>query len=502
LIAAYPVIALLANNIEEVKAAIAIRPLLISLLVCSLLFILLKLLLKNSLKAGLATTIILIFFFAYGHVYNFFELSTSVGLIFGRHRYLAPIWAVAFSLLLLPVLRTQKDLRTVTSYLNIIAAVALLLPLSQIVIYEVRVQNSGGANENLREQITGLSLPASQPPPDVYYIILDAYAREDYLREEQGFDNRPFLTNLEHLGFIIADCSLSNYAQTQLSMASSLNMDYIQSLGSQFKPGNTSRVGVDDLIRHGVVRKAFESLGYSTVAFETGFKYTQWEDADVYLSPTAGALDAVQFTQGLNEFEAILIETTAALILSDSRTAMPRLLQPDFDNPRRIHRERIQFALDQLGRMPDRPGPKFVFAHLVIPHPPYVFDSNGGFTDYDVDAKTGYIDQIEYVNKRLLPLLEDIISTSKTPPIIILQGDHGAIHSTPEKRLDILNAFYLPGIPAGIVTGDITPVNTFSVILNAYFGGKYPHKEDIGYYSSYKDPYNFSVIANQTAVCP
>jgi hypothetical protein len=203
----------------------------------------------------------------------------------------------------------------------------------------------------------------------------------------------------------------------------------------------------------------------------------------------------------LNEFEEILIKTTAGLILADSRAVLPRILQPDFDNPRRTHRERILFTLDQLGKMPDLPGPKLIFAHLVIPHPPYVFDSDGEFTDFDVDAETGYVDQIAYLNKRLLPLLENIINASDRPPIIILQGDHGAIHSPPDKRLDILNAVFLPGIPSDLVSKKITPVNTFRLILNAYFEGEYPYKDDIGYYSSYKDPYNFSVITNKAAAC-
>ena len=501
LIAAYPVFSLLANNIEEVKAIVALRPLVICLLISVLLFIILRLLLKNSAKAGLVTTIVLIFFFSYGHIYSFFEQNSQLLINLGRHRILAPIWAVVLITLLVLSIRTTRDLRPATHFLNIITAFALLMPILQIGIFEMRTLTSSKSDMDHNKELTGISLPQDRPTPDVYYIILDAYARDDYLLQDQGYNNSTFLRELENLGFFIANCSQSNYAQTQLSLASSLNMNYLQGLGGQFNPNNTSRVGVDELIRHGVVRQAFESMGYSTAAFETGFKYTQWEDAGLYLSPTAGTLENLQIAQGLNEFEAILIKTTAGLILADSRAVVPRILQPDLDNPRRIHRERILFALDQLGKLPDLPGPKFVFAHLIIPHPPYVFGSDGEFTDFDIEAKTGYLDQIDYINKRMVPLLQDIISSSATPPIIIIQGDHGAIHSPPDKRLEILNAVYLPEISPEILYEQMTPVNTFRIILNKFFGGSYPLLTDTGYYSSYKTPYDFSVIPNSGSAC-
>ena len=501
LIAAYPVISLLANNIEEVKAIVALRALVICLLISVLLFVILRWLLTNAARAGLVTTIILIFFFSYGHVYSFFEQSSQLLINFGRHRILAPIWAVMLISLLVLSIRTTRDLRPATQFLNIITAIALLIPILQIGSFETRTLASSKSDMEQHKEITGISLPQDQLAPDVYYIILDAYARDDYLLEDQGYNNIDFLRELENLGFFIANCSQSNYAQTQLSLASSLNMNYLQALGGQFNTNNTSRVGVDELIRHGVVRQAFESLGYSTAAFETGFKYTQWEDADLYLSPTAGKLETLQIAQGLSEFEAILIKTTAGLILADSHAVLPRILQPDFDNPRRIHRERILYALDQLGKLPDLPVPKFVFAHLVIPHPPYVFSSDGEFTDFDIEAKTGYIDQIEYLNKRMVPVLQDILSSSVTPPIIIIQADHGAIHSPPDKRLEVLNAIYLPGISSEILYEGMSPVNTFRIILNKYFGGSYPLLADIGYYSSYKTPYDFSITPNVGSTC-
>jgi hypothetical protein len=376
-----------------------------------------------------------------------------------------------------------------------------ILPLITLVTYTARNMTARANAPPRPIAVSGLEIPETGQPPDVYYIILDAYARDDILLNDHNFDNTPFLQGLENLGFYIARCSQSNYSQTQISLASSLNLDYLPALSDQFSPANTSRLGVDELIEHSSVRQAFEELGYTSIAFETGFKYTQWEDADIYYSPAAGLVEQAQISGGLNDFEAMLLRNSVALLLTDSASLLPNFLQAEFSNPRRIHRERILYDLEQLAQIPELPGPKLVFAHMVIPHPPYVFGPNGEFTDYDLEAKKGYIDQIRYLNSRLLPLMEEIIAKSEVEPVIILQGDHGAIHSPPSRRLAILNAYHFPQGGASNLYPQVTPVNTFRVLLNTYFGGQYPILEDASYFSNYKTPYDFSEISNDRQGC-
>ncbi len=75
---------------------------------------------------------------------------------------------------------------------------------------------------------------AFYPLPDIYYIILDEYGREDKLRDEFGYDNTPFLRELTKRGFFVAKHSRSNYLQTDLSLTSSLNMRYLVSIEEDF----------------------------------------------------------------------------------------------------------------------------------------------------------------------------------------------------------------------------------------------------------------------------
>ena len=92
---------------------------------------------------------------------------------------------------------------------------------------------------------------------------------------------------------------------------------------------------------------------------------------------------------------------------------------------------------------------------------------------YDIE---GYINNTKFINSRLPRVLREIIRNSVHPPIIILQGDHG--YQLPDIRFDILNAYYFPDRDYEALYPTITPVNTFRVVLNTYFGGNFPLLKD------------------------
>ena len=502
LLAAYPILALLGSNAEEVKFLSGIRVLALSILVSAGIFLLLNTLLKNRLRAGLLTSLFLVLFFSYGHIYFFLESNPVGGFSLGRHRLLAPLWLGLAVFSIWRVLRWKGDLSRATYILNVITILLLVFPSAQIVIFGAR---SLSASTNQPERVAPQALlrpPTDEQSPDIYYIILDAYGRDDTLLLDFDYDNRPFLEDLRKLGFYVALCSQSNYSQTQLSLASSLNSDYLQTIGEELNPDYSSRAWVRELILHSVTRTVLENTGYTSVAFETGFKGTEWKDADIYLAPGSGNLAEAQLLGGLNDFEVMLLRTSAVLALIDGAVLLPQYLQPDFNNLDRIQYERVSYVLDQLSRMPALSSPKLVFAHLVIPHPPYVFEPDGSFVDYEKPDDPGYPDQITFLNRTLLPLLKSIIQTSESSPVVILQADHGAIHSPPEKRLNIFNAYYLPGGGNNSLYENISPVNTFRVIFNQYFGGELPLLQDASYYSAYSRPYEFRLVPNDRPGCP
>ena len=479
-------LALLAANIGEVKAGAASRALLFSLVLAGALFWLLRVILRDTQSSAFLTTLLLALFFTYGHAYMLLaakrpELDHSLLLlgVWALLALLAGFWAIR---------RPPAAAR-----LNLIAFGLVAVSLIQI---GFGARDGGGHSlgaEHAPIQ-TDLVLPAD--PPDIYYFILDSYARQDLLETAYGFDIGAFIAALESRGFYIADCSQSNYTRTEISLGSSLNMLYLQDLDDAFTPESTRRGVLWDALKHGAVRYNLESLGYKTVAFATGYAWNELTDADLYLSPPA-------FSSGLSEFEALLIQTTLARHLTDVGW-----LDPD-EIVGQNYRDRFNLIFDSLDNLAHVPGPIFAHIHVMSPHPPFVFDAEGKPThpaDFWNEKRLyparlyqeGYVNQAAYLNKKMLEGIDMLLSESETPPVIIIQGDHGPWLQPREQHMWILNAYHLPG-HNDVLYPSISPVNTFRLVFNAYFGGKYDILEDVSYYSPVPHLYEFSVIRNRCA---
>jgi hypothetical protein len=88
-----------------------------------------------------------------------------------------------------------------------------------------------------------------------------------------------------------------------------------------------------------------------------------------------------------------------------------------------------------------------------------------------------------------------LLSKSSTQPIIILQGDHGPWIQTGPGQFEILNAYYLPGHNDQLYS-TVSPVNSFRLVFNAYFGTDYTLLPDTSYYSPIPNIYEFNVVPN------
>jgi hypothetical protein len=496
----FPALALFANNVAEIKLTEAMRSLIVALCVAFTLLLILRFITREWHRAAAISFLILLAFFSYGHLYLFLEGISPAGLNVGRHRILVPIYLAVFGMAVWWIAQRKGNLRVLTQALNIAAVIVVLLPVLQISVYSVREASTGIPDTSNDPQ--PLRSSESRSPPDIYYIILDGYSRDDILEHFYQYDNRSFLNELTTLGFFVARCSQSNYSQTQLSLASSLNLNYLSALEKGLTEDRTDRIGMPGLIKHSLARRSLEQLGYTIVAFETGYYWTQVEDAGVYISPKSSVASLLDISGGLNSFEALLIRTSAGLVLADGATVLPGFTRLNLDYPLEIHRQRILFTLDQLGKVAKMPGPKFVFAHIVSPHKPFVFGPQGESVQQEKKPLVGYRDQLAYLNSRMVPLLRKIISDSDSPPVIVIQGDHGGVETENGDRQAILNAYYLPENGGQHLYESITPVNTFRLIFNTYLGGSYELLEDISYFSTYRYPYKLIPIPNNRPGCP
>ncbi len=496
LVGAYAVLALLAHNITEVSPKTALPALVAVLAASGLSLVFFFLILRDWQRAAVVSTILIVLFFSYGHVYKAVKSYAIGSLILGRHRYLLVVWLVIALVLTVIVARRPGHAKWLNSYLNFAGMILVCLPTFRIASYQVNQYLAKQKHVSAGLEMSAALTPVQPVLPDIYYIVLDGYSRTDVLREVYGIDNREFLERLRDMGFYVASCSRSNYNETRLSLTSTFNMEYIQLL-PPYAPDKSGRPWVHEYLKHNQVRTLLEGLGYRTIVFYHVYDALLWDDAEVYRVPGVGLM--------LNPFEIFLLKTTPSLAWLDSATA--RLTDRD-----KISRLNTLYALSQLSQLPGEPGPKFVFAHLMVPHSPFVFGANGEEVHIPYDPLTdaysnedfwhGYRGQVLFINQQILPVLAEIITRSSTPPIIILASDHGTDH-TANIQNDFLNlgAYYLPGTPVTGLYDSLSPVNAFRILFNAYFGGQYELLPDKSFFCQEGATY-FVCTEVELATCP
>ena len=439
------------------------------------------------------------FFAFFGAIRYAFDGILSESLLLGT-------WSAMHIVGVIAILRMNSS--SFTSKASFALGVGLAVMVGfQLINVSIPVANDYSKLESLVERVHDSSGNASQISsnkkdlPDIYYIIVDAYARGDILDQLYDFDNQPFTESLQSRGFYIADESRSNYNMTELSLASSLNMRHLP--GLDLEDFNT-RLPMRELIRKSSVVKTLKSSGYTTIAFETGKSETECTNFDQY----------IQYDKALCDYQDVLYHNSPlpslVKVTGATRSASRR------------HGDRTLFALNSLPKVAQqRDQPAFVFCHMLSPHPPYLFDEQGkevdlhgqylladmtAFTscfDYDLTVyRDAYREQLAFMNQRLIQMVDEIQSSDREA-IIIIQGDHGPRmgfgHRIREwqnvewrfrESFSILNAICMPSDssdknssrkPDSNFYPSMTPVNTFRLIFNELFDAELAMEDDTSF---------------------
>lgn len=538
--AVFPVLSLYVKNIGRGHLGEAIDIAIGILIFTGLFWLLVNHFVKDKRKSSVIVSVFFILFFSYGHAISAFSrvlewmhlLDKAWFLVKGDPALVS--WLAIGGVLFLAAsyfaVKSASDLRQLTKVLNIVGLTLVvmvgvdffvtggfntfLMPRIREVVARTgsnkntyvgkfkvffpivakSISDKAAINEFKSSWQINMSLEntnaVSGSWPDIYYIILDMYARADYLEEIYHYDSSEFLSFLTDKGFYVASKSRANYPYSTHSLASSLNLVYLDEIADQVGEMHRDFGPSIVMLKNSRLIQYLRNRGYTIVAFATGYEFTEIRDADVYMEPTGPRWY-------LTEFQSTLINATPLAIFP--------ILRGTQDD---AHRERVLYTLNHIAEATKIDSPTFVFAHVVAPHPPYVFGANGepvqskphGAYTYD-EYKEAYRNQVAHVNKRMQTVIKDILSQSPEPPIIIVQSDHGSCYgpyrlNIPE-RMSILNAYYFPEQDYEALYEDITPVNTFRIILNGYFGTDYELLEDKSYYSSKNCPYLFTDVTDE-----
>jgi len=548
LAAAFPVLFLYAHNVDEVAASSVIPLLLVAVAAAILLTVVLWLVFRNHTQASLIATVWVLLFLMYGHIHGGFAEFRLLGTELASHRLVLPATLAVAVVLSFAVLKKRALSTSFAPYATAILAALVLFNLVSAVIPEAQRVSKASAEPN-QLQVDIPSQAGSVQLPDIYYIVPDRYPNNSTLKEYYGYDNSEFTEYLEDSGFYVADQSYSNYHHTYLSLASSLNMTYLDTLAEEIGTPTGDKSPATAMVRdYAVWRTLKEQYGYKYIHFGSwwgGTENNQYADVEISKHPRLFGLVELD-----NSFSRQMFTTSALwpfenqLLVRESFShgdaEIERCQDIESEDNRHPNNEaqeqchRALYTFEQLKEMPSVEGPKFVFVHLMVPHPPYVFGPDGEIRDpppfwfYDKLTddqkkilKERFIDQLMFTNKMLQESIDHILAKSPRPPIIVVQADEGpwtpefpkqerAVRSpgaspdamtaeTLRVRHRILNAYHLPGDGEDALYPSISPVNAFRVIFNEYFGAELPLLEDRAYRSRSfdEDVYHFVDVTDR-----
>ena len=522
LIAFFPIIAVYSVNIGLIQLEEFILPTLLIVGSAFLFFLCLKYVLKNGKKAALIISLAFIIFFSFGHVYNMLNQASIGDADLGSNRILLPMFVILFGIGSFLIIKTKRTLDNATSIVNtvsvaFIAVIVVMVGIETFACDECLIERNTSwyfdffSNEKIDFssyfEEHSFSISEHDSLPNVYFIILDAYPRNDVLKEHVNFDNSEFTNTLEQKGFHVAENSYTNYSDTGISISSTMNMDYLNFLADEF--GEDSRdynpiLGKDyGLYPDNQVIKNFKSMGYKTVKLGTAPKYPH-ELPLVDLSPC---------------YKSIHLMDNKLLNAVGSTSMIGYFIE------RWSEEQQRQIVLCNFEELPKISGyfeePVFVWSHIMIPHYPLIFGPNGEsvtpgqsiitmnhpeYTSSGWDIKTQFMQQTQFANKKSIEFVDKILENEKQS-IIIIQSDHGSSFGVnlqdptdddAFQKLSNLSAIYFPDEKhRKMLTDDRTNVNTFRTVFNAYYGSNYEILEDRAYWGlSFKKPFWFKDVTS------
>ncbi len=443
LILPYLAIFLYTKNAHVLSINMTFRPLLVSLVVSGIIFLISYFLFaKKILKAGIWSSVVLFFLANYGFIYDFLEKFYYAGYwpFSSIHRYLLLLYIIIFVVLYLFIRYSNYYFYNFTRWLNILLPTMIFFNLLFIIV-----------NPYSKGDITKTTCQCKQTltpkhTPDIYYFILDGYANPKCLKKYYRHPMDSFFNALEDQGFYVAYDAFANYFFTASSLPATLNMNYLSA--TSFRS-----------ISNNLVFCILKSMGYTIYTVNSGYTVSNsFVCSDVDLNKEI-----------INEYERSILKKTI-FRLDDLIGLLPYF--------------RIKQQLSFIRQFTFQSNsPKFLFAHIVCPHPPYVFDKQGllnptnSFADKTWEPKEAYVDQLIYISKEIYSIVQQIqarYKDSTTKPVIVIQSDHGPFIAHSDKmatkycRTHILNAFYVSCKDS--LYPNISLVNTFRYIFKYELG--------------------------------
>jgi hypothetical protein len=492
LFAAWPVLRLYGDNVKEFSLNELLLPLAMVVGLAIAVLLLSTLLWREPKRAAIVTTAFVVPFLTFGLISTAMAPIWPHEPLFRPHLMTIAVWLAVLAIAAYVATRLRGSLGRVTEALNLVSLVLVVVALLPIVAYGLSVRDHASASTAAQDAAIDRAAQSSGRARDIYHIVLDRYGSDDALATGLGIDNSEYTASLEERGFQVARSSHANFDRTALSLASTFSMSLLEDVAQEMGPDNPSWGPLYDLLKASPVATVLQDLGYRYV--HVGSWYHQ----------TAGSETADQVVRPANliDLQSVLLDQSAITGLSD----MADILLSHAPNGllQRLA-ETTRTQLERLHDVTEQDGPKYVFAHLLVPHEPYLLLGDGSFAPDEASFAT----QLAFANAELDKLLDRLLAGSpEEHPIVIIQADEGPYPKGYEPEVEdfdwetasdedyvtkfgVLNAMYLPG-PEGSapVADDISLVNTYPEVLPRYLDLDLEWSEDRVFATTDDRPYD------------
>jgi hypothetical protein len=182
----------------------------------------------------------------------------------------------------------------------------------------------------------------------------------------------------------------------------------------------------------------------------------------------------------------------------EGRYAIPLLKEEFTKNTTQVRayelkkRDFNNVSIDSVMKMPfvKGTGPKFIYAHFYLPHPPFFYNENGRSNNLNSVLRPEsfrkmplFLSYLKYTNNIILKICNAIIDSSSRKPLVVLESDHGFadFEGAPNGKMwhfKNYTAFFFPDHDYTKLYDTLSNINTFPLIFNKYFHTNIPLQKD------------------------
>jgi len=471
LISLMPILFLYQDNLREIPIQDIVTPLVLSVSITLTSWVILRFFF-NVRKVSASISFVIILLMVFSHVRIFFANNEDTSLqIIGSNMILLPI-ILCVGIIGFIIICKRNIPKETTSIFNVMSIVIILFVGSQITIYFI----NDDSQINSFSELVEIPIIKSEvtEKPDIYLIVLDAYSGDITLEHDYNFDNSEFKNNLRDRGFMVQEETYSNYPNTNLSMPSIMNMVYLDSIAERLGGDSRDVTGMRDIRNENNAMKIFKENDYKIITFFAG--------------ANAAASKELIDERLCGSFLDLSPELQRAFVYMYFPLSYTRALFND-----NYQYDRLECTISTVLNFDKKDNnPLYMHIHILLPHPPFVFNSEGERVEhkytkdiFDPNLRDAYLEQTIYTNKVTLEMVDSIQQRDDNAVIIVMSDHGGRLGINWEnptvmdynRGLNNISALYFPGHEHEIPE-KIASVNTFRVIFNTYFNTNYEILED------------------------